>query len=123
MVNSGDLLTIHAEGTIKTGVILSGPTTPAGWPGHKADPAAPMPSGTAYCLVARLGNNPYFEADAFWQNTVPAGQRGTLVLAENDNIPTNGDATQQWTVHVDVKRADAAAMGIFVWRQPQAACR
>lgn len=114
IVNSGDMLTIQAGGAIRNGVFASGDTTPDGWPGHKADAAAPMPSGTAYCLVARLGNNPYFEAKSFWQNTIPAGQSGTLALVENDNDLTNGDPHKQWTVHVDVKRADAAAASVFV---------
>src|SRR3712207_269006 len=26
------------------------------YPGHRADPAAPQPAGTAYCLVIRFGN-------------------------------------------------------------------
>ena len=114
MANPGDTLTIHAEGVIWNGVILSGDTTPDGWPGHEADPAAPMPSGTAYCLVARLGNSPPFEAKSFWQGTVPTGQGGTLALVENDNVLNNGDPKKHWTVHVDIKRAGAAAAGIFV---------
>jgi len=114
VVNPGDKMTLHAEGAIWTGVIFSGDTGPEGWPGHNADPGAPMPSGTAYCLVARCGNGDWFEAAAFWEGSPQPGQGGTLQLETNDNNPYNGDPNKRWTVHVDVKRANAAAAGIFI---------
>jgi hypothetical protein len=113
-VNPGDQVTIHAEGQVWSGVFLSGTHGPEGWPGHKADPAAPMPQGTAYCLVARFGNGAWFEAGPFWQGSPAAGTAGRLLLNVNDNNPYNGNPKDQWTVHVDVQRAGAAAAGIYV---------
>jgi hypothetical protein len=65
-------------------------------------------------LVARFGNGKWFEALAFWEDDVPASDKGSLLLQTNDNNPYNGDKNKQWTVRVDVERAGAASVGIYV---------
>jgi hypothetical protein len=114
LVNPGDSLKISADGQIWSGVFASGTHGPEGWVGHTADAYAPQPAGTAYCLVYRLGTSPWVEAGRFWEGTAEAGQAGTLQFNVNDNNPYNGDAQKRWTVVVDVKRAGAAAAGIYV---------
>jgi hypothetical protein len=115
-INPGDHLTISAGGAIWSGVIASGTNGPEGWPGHKPDAHAPMPTGlTAYALIAKIGNNDWYEVGRFWEGTIDAAKRpGTLVLNTNDNNPYNGDPTKKWEIVVDVKRAGAAAVGIYV---------
>jgi hypothetical protein len=115
VVNPGDTLTLNAEGMIWTGNFGWGDTGPEGWQGHQSTTGSPMKGqGAAYCLVARLGNNDWFEADRFWEGEIQAGQGGTLALAPNDDNPYNGDPSKRWLVRVNVKRANAAAVGIFV---------
>lgn len=113
-VNPGDKVTVSARGQIWSGVILSQPHGPEGWPGHQADRAAPQPAGTAYCLVIRFGNSEWLEAKAFWENTIGAGWGGILQLNINDNNPYNGDPNLRWEVFVDVNRAGAAAAGVYI---------
>jgi hypothetical protein len=113
-VNPGDTVTVSARGQIWSGVIFSGTHGPEGWPGHRADAAAPQPAGTAYCLVARFGNGQWIEAKSFWEGSPDAGNRGNLQLNVNDNNPYNGDPKKRWEVFVDVKRAGAAAAGVYV---------
>lgn len=114
--NPGDEVTISASGQIWSGVIFSGKHGPRGWAGHKADAAAPLPSGTAYCLIANFGGDraKWFEVGPFWQGSPQAGSHGRLLLNINDNNPENGDPRDQWTVTVDVVRAGAAAVGIYI---------
>ena len=94
-------------------MIFSGTHGPEGWPGHSADPR-PQPQATAYCLVGRIGNGPWFEAGRFWQGKAPSGNAGRLLLNINDNNPYNGNPSDRWTVHVEVQRANAAAAGLYV---------
>jgi hypothetical protein len=114
VVNPGDQVTVRGEGQIWSGVIFSGTHGPEGWPGHKADRAAPVPEGTAYCLVARFGNGGWFEVGPFWQGSPAAGTAGRMLLNGNDPNMYNGNPRDRWTVHVDVQRAGAAAAGIYV---------
>jgi hypothetical protein len=115
-VNPGDRVTINASGQIwGSGIIASGPNGPAGWPGHRADRNAPLPEGTAFCLVARFSSNPqWMEAKAFWENTITPGWEGVLLLQPNDPNPEDGNANYRWEVYVDVKRAGAAAARLYV---------
>jgi hypothetical protein len=115
-VNPGDQVTISAGGEIWSGVIFSAPHGPEGWRGHKADPAAPLPTGTAYCLVARFGSDSgnWFEAGPFWQGSPGPGTQGRLQLNVNDNLVRNGDPNKRWNVTIDVTRAAAAAAGIYI---------
>jgi hypothetical protein len=113
-VNPGDTVTISASGQIWSGVFGAGTHGPEGWPGWKAHDAAPLPAGTANCLVIRFGNGQWIEAGPFWEGSPEADGRGILQLAVNDNNPYNGDPTKRWEVVVDVKRAGAAAAGVYV---------
>jgi hypothetical protein len=115
-VNPKDRVTISAGGQISSGVVLSWPHGPEGWRGHKADPHAPLPSGTAYCLVARFGSHPaaWFEVGPFWEGSPSTTFYGRLQLNINDNNTQNGSRNDQWTVRVDVERAGAAAAGVFI---------
>jgi hypothetical protein len=114
VVNPGDHATISASGRIASGVFLSQPHGPEGWRGHHADPAAPLPSGTAYCLVTRFGTGGWIEAGPFWEATAGSGDRGVLQLNTNDNNPHNGDEHFKWKIVVSVARAGAAAAGVYV---------
>ena len=114
LVNPGDRLTISADGQIWSGVFASGTHGPEGWVGFNADAAAPQPSETAYCLVFRLGNSDWTKAARFWEGAAEPGRAGTLQLNVNDNNPYNGDPNKRWRVVVDVRRAGAAAAGIYV---------
>ncbi|GAA4992874.1 thiol-activated cytolysin family protein [Pseudonocardia tropica] len=113
-VNPGDTVTISTGGAIWSGVFGAGTHGPEGWPGHDADRGAPLPSGTAYCLIASFDGHTWFEAGGFWQGKVPAGSGGRILLAVNDNNPYNGNPDEKWTSLVSVVRADAAAAGIRV---------
>lgn len=113
-VNPGDQVTISANGQIWSGVAFAGTHGPEGWPGHKADRAAPLANGTAYCLIARFGSGTWFEAGPFWQASPGPGTQGRLQLNINDNNVYNGDPKKRWTVNVDVTRAAAAAAGIYI---------
>ena len=50
----------------------------------------------------------------FWEGSPDAGGGGILQLNINDNNPHNGDRTSRWEVFVDVKRAGAAAAGVYI---------
>jgi hypothetical protein len=113
-VNPGDKVTISAEDLIWSGVFGSGLHGPEGWPGHRADSAAPLPAGTAYCLVIRFGNGTWIEAGKFWQGSPDPESGGILQLNVNDNNPYNGDNTKRWKVKIDVTRAGAAAVGVYI---------
>lgn len=114
-VNPGDTVTVSAGGRIWSGVFGSRLHGPEGWPGHRADNAAPTKgNGTAYCLVIRFGVGEWIEAGRFWEGSPVAGRGGTLQLNVNDPNPYNGDPTKRWEVFVDVKRAGAAAVGVYV---------
>lgn len=111
-VNPGDRVTVRARGRVWSGVIFSQPHGPEGWRGHGADPAAPLPQGTAYAFIIRFGDGKWIEAGPFWEGSPDSA--GLLQLNVNDNIPWNGDSSKRWQVHVDVRRAGAEAVGIFV---------
>ncbi|MFD2081580.1 D-mannose binding lectin [Actinopolymorpha cephalotaxi] len=113
-VNPKDVVTVRTTGLIWSGVIFSQPHGPEGWPGHKADPAAPAPRETAYMFIIRFGNGQWIPAGPFWEAEVPAAQRGRLQLNINDNNPYNGDRNKRWTSTVSVRRANAAAAGVFI---------
>jgi len=114
-VNPGDIVTVTAGGQIWSGVAFSGPNGPEGWPGHTADRAAPtLGQGTAYCLVIRFGSGNWIEAGPHWEGSPDPDTGGTLQLNINDNNTQNGDPRKRWQVYVDVKRAGAAAAGVYV---------
>lgn len=114
-VNPGDRVTISAGGQVWSGVFASGTHGPEGWPGHTPDRAAPMrDNASAYSLIARFGTSPYFEVGRFWEGSAGPMSGGRLQLNLNDNNPYNGDPKHKWSVHVDVKRKDAAGAGIFI---------
>jgi hypothetical protein len=110
----GDQVSITASGRIWCGIWGAGDNGPEGWPGHRADSAAPLPSGTAFCLVMRFGMASWQEAKTFWQGTNESGQTGRLQLSSNDNNLRNGDDKKRWSVHIRVVRRNAQAAGIFV---------
>lgn len=113
-VNPGDSLTLSGSGAFWNGIVFSGDTTPAGWKGHKADANAPVPSATAYCLVAKVGKGHWSACeDGFFEDEAGPEERGSLLLNGNDTNMNNGDG-RHWTVRVDVKRASAGAAGIYV---------
>jgi hypothetical protein len=64
--------------------------------------------------VIRFGNGEWIEARRFWEGFPPAGVGGILQLNLNDNNPYNGNRIYQWHVDVDVKRAGAAAAGVYI---------
>lgn len=112
IVNPADQVTIQADGMIANGVIFS-TNGPEGWPGHTADPAAPLAGGTAYCLIHKFSkDSDWQETKRFWEGSSKNG--GRLLLNNNDNNPYNGDPTKQWRVVVDVKRGNAGATGIYI---------
>jgi hypothetical protein len=113
-VNPGDELTASTDGQIWSGVIASGTHGAEGWPGHRADPAAPLPTGTAYALVLRFGMGQWVEAGRFWQGSPRSGGGGVLQLNVNDNNPYNGDPTKRWTARVSVRRGGAASAGVYI---------
>jgi hypothetical protein len=116
-VNPGDYVKISAGGTIWSGVFASQPHGPEGWlPNHKADPQAPMPLARTYCLLHRFGTGSqgWIETGALWEGAVPPVSGGTLQLTINDPNTQNGDPKYKWSVSVDVKRAGAGAVGIYV---------
>jgi hypothetical protein len=113
-VNPGDDLTISTDGEIWSGVAFSGTHQAEGWPGHRADRAAPLPTGTAYALVLRFGMGPWVEAGRFWQGSPGSGGGGVLQLNVNDNNPYNGDPTKRWTSRVSVRRGGAASAGVYI---------
>jgi Thiol-activated cytolysin len=113
-INPGDTVTIGATGQVWSGVIFSGTHGPEGWPGHSADAHAPAPDATAYCLIHRFGNGQWMTTGPFWQGTPDETGHGRLQLNVNDNNPYNGDSSKRWTVTVDVTRAGAESVGIYV---------
>ena len=106
-VNPGDAVTVSASGQIWAGVFGVGAHGPEGWPGWKANSAAPLPEGTANCLVIRFGNGGWIEAGPFWEGSPDANSGGRLQLNVNDNNPYNGDPKRRWEVFVTVTRAGA----------------
>jgi hypothetical protein len=116
-VAPGDRALVHAWGQVWSGVALTGPHGPEGWPGRRAHSAAPHPGATANCLIMRVGHGAWIEAQSHWEGTIgPPGtsQAGHLQLHINDNNPYNGDPRKRWQVRVEVKRKSAAAAGVFV---------
>jgi hypothetical protein len=104
-VNSGDMVRVSASGQIWSGVSFAGTHGPEGWPGRRANSAAPHPAGTANCLVIRFGNGEWIEAGRFWEGLLEDNSGGWLQLNVNDNNPYNGNPTRRWEVFVTVKRA------------------
>lgn len=114
-VNPGDTVTVSTKGQIWSGAFLSGTHGPEGWPGHKPDPAAPVPTGAnAYSFILSIGGQKWFEAKTFWSGTPPSGASGRLLLGINDNIPYNGDPNKKWTSTVTVKRGNATSAGVYI---------
>jgi hypothetical protein len=64
--------------------------------------------------VIRFGNGDWIEAGRFWEGSPGAGGGGILQLNVNDNNPYNGDPDKRWEVFIDVKRAGAAAAGVYI---------
>jgi hypothetical protein len=64
--------------------------------------------------VIRFGTGDWIEAGPFWQGSPGPGQGGLLQLNTNDNKPHNGDPAHRWNVIVDVERAGAAAVGVYI---------
>lgn len=115
-VNRGDTVRVRADGQIWSGVFGAGTNGREGWPGWAPDNAAPMQeNGVVNALIMRFGNGGWIHAGGFWEGSVPSGETGGLLqLYDNDNKPHNGDAGRKWSVRVDVLRAGAAAVGIYV---------
>lgn len=111
-VNPGDSVKSYAEGMIWSGVWGTGLHGPEGWPGWATDRGAPLPGGTANSLVIQFGNGQWIEAGRSWEGT--PGGAGTLKLSINDPNPYNGDPKRRWQVFVDVNRAGAGAVGVYV---------
>ena len=106
-VNPGDAVMVSARGQIWARVYLTGTHGPEGWPGWKADSAAPLPEGTANCLVIRFGNGGWIEAGRFWEGFPGANSGGRLQLNVNDNNPYNANPNIRWEVFVTVTRTGA----------------
>jgi Thiol-activated cytolysin len=118
-VNPGDNVKISAGGRISSGVVFSEPHGPQGWgSGHPPDQSAPLPTGSsAYCLLHRFGTSGWIDTMNLWEGSVPGlpgTSGGILQLNINDNNTQNGDPAYKWNVSVDVKRAGAGAVGIYV---------
>lgn len=115
-VNPGDKVTVSTGGEIWSGVFLAGLHGPQGWPGHKADKAAPEPDGTAYALVLSFGGaaGSWIEAGGFWEGSPSNGRPGRLLLNINDNNPFNGNSWRKFESTVEVRRGDAASAGVFI---------
>ena len=113
-VNPGDRVTISATGRIWSGVWLAGEHDARGWPGHPADPGAPMPTGTAYSLIGRFGSGDWFETGQLWAGSPGPGTQGRLQLNINDNNPYNGDPNKKFAITVDVERTTAEAAGVYI---------
>ena len=115
-VNPGDKVTVGTTGEIWSGVFLAGLHGPAGWPGHRADRAAPLPEGTAFALVISFGGAPgsWIEAGPFWEGQPPHGRPGRLLLNINDNNPYNGNDWRKFTTTVSIKRGSAGSAGVFI---------
>ncbi|MFD4143384.1 thiol-activated cytolysin family protein [Streptomyces sp. NPDC058572] len=115
-VNPGDKVTVRTTGEIWSGIFLAGLHGPQGWPGHKADGAAPKPDGTAFALLVSFGgaSGSWIEAGPFWEGTPPNGKSGRLLLNINDNNPFNGNEWRKFDTVVDVRRGDAGSAGVFV---------
>jgi hypothetical protein len=115
-VNPGDKVTVSTSGEIWSGIFLAGLHGPQGWPGHKADSAAPKPDGTAFALVVSFGgaSGSWIEAGPFWEGTPPNGKPGRLLLNINDNNPFNGNDWRKFDSKIDVRRGDAGSAGVFI---------
>ena len=115
-VNPGDNVSVSSDGKIWSGVVFSGTHGPEGWPGYKAGDDYPLPGGTSFALIISFGGaaRSWIEAGRFWQGSPPPGGGGRLLLNINDNNPYNGNPRDRWTSRVSVKRANAAAVGVFI---------
>jgi hypothetical protein len=114
-VNPGDHVTVHTRGAIWSGVVFSGEHGPEGWPGHRPDPAAPLPEGpNAYACIISFGGQNWTHAGTDWEGTPPSGARGRLSIGINDNNPYNGDPNKRWRATVTVRRGNAASAGVYI---------
>ncbi|MFU8873215.1 thiol-activated cytolysin family protein [Micromonospora sp. SL4-19] len=115
-VNPGDKVTVSTSGEIWSGIFLAGLHGPQGWPGHKADNAAPKPDGTAFALVISFGGaaGSWIEAGSFWEGSPPNGKGGRLLLNINDNNPYNGNDWRKFHSQVEVRRGNAGSAGVFI---------
>ncbi|GAA3830229.1 hypothetical protein GCM10022226_58840 [Sphaerisporangium flaviroseum] len=115
-VNPGDRVTVSTGGEIWSGIFAAGLHGPQGWPGHKADGAAPKPDGTAFALLVSFGGaaGSWIEAGPFWEGTPPNGRPGRLLLNINDNNPFNGNDWRKFESTVEIRRGDAGSAGVFI---------
>lgn len=115
-VNPGDKVAVSTSGEIWSGIFAAGLHGPQGWPGHRADNAAPKPDGTAFALVISFGgaSGSWIEAGPFWEGSPPNGKPGRLLLNINDNNPFNGNDWRKFDSIVEVRRGDAGSAGVFI---------
>lgn len=117
-VAPGDLVTISANGEIYPGLLFFGNASPDGWKGWAPPDGAPVSrdqGGDAFSLVARYGSDPWFQVGSNYRRLEKdLADTAPLQLGINDDNPRNGNPANQWTVHVDVRRRDAAAARVFL---------
>jgi hypothetical protein len=114
IANPGDAVTVSASGQIWSGVWGTGTHGPGGWT-WTAGTDKPLPGAKINSLIIKFGNGNWLEAkDGRWENTLDANTRGTLILGINDDNPLNGDPNRKWEVIVNVRRANAAAAGVYI---------
>jgi len=113
-VNTGDVLTFTATGTIDAGVIFDGRSGPEGW-SFTADATYPIPGAPRYALIGRIGSTatpalPLTDAfliGAGTTHTYTGAGQSRLYLRTNDDLPGNGYG--HFDVTVTVQRAAPSA--------------
>ena len=113
-VNTGDLLTITATGTIDAGVFADGRSGPEGW-SFTAGDTYPIPGAPRYALIGRLGSTaaptlPLSDAFLIGNGTTltySGTTQSRLYLRTNDDFPGNGYG--HFDVTVTVRRAAPSA--------------
>jgi hypothetical protein len=115
-VNPGDVVSIHADGRISSGIFLSEPHGPDGWIGHRSGNELPVPGPhPPYGLIHRYGGGSWMLTNSQFSRAVGATEgSGPIMLGINDNNPFNGSSRDKWRVWVSVKRVGAGSVGIYI---------